>query len=384
MSAARIRWSLGVVALALAIPVAVSIARILPLGYDFRAYWLAAHHLMQGTSMYPGLDAPLGQPDEFHYLPQVAIPFVVFLPLGIDAAARVWLVLELVLAAAVGYQLIRPLPHAARPWAAAAYVLFLPLVLEIVLGNVDLLSLALALLAWHWRERAYAPVIPYAAAIGMKFLPLVLLPFYLAAGYWRTVLRAFAFGLAVLLITSPLVWRPMFFALIPRFLDTTWVRLHVEREDPEWLARIVWSDALPLVLAVGSAGLAAVFGWKARHDRARETEWHHLALALSPYLVPFGFTWTTFLIMSLPLFAMTLGKALRLADARTRAVAVAGLAFCWLAMQAVQVHVLWPLVAHMAGVLGLVVIALLLMRLETAQTLGRSTPRARATSTASA
>lgn len=382
MSAARLGWSLGVAACVLAVPAAFAVAQILPLGYDFRAYWLAADHLVRGTPIYPGLEAPLGQPDEFHYLPQVALPFIVFLPLGIDLAIRAWLVLELALAAAVGYWLIRPLPRDARPWAAAACIFFLPLVLEIALGNVDLLSLALALVAWHWRERAYAPVIPYAAAIGIKFLPLVLLPFYLGAGYWRTVLRAFAFGLAVLLITSPLVWKPKFFALIPRFLDTTWVRLHVEREDPEWLARIVWSDAFPLVLALAAAGLAALFGWKARHDRARETEWHHMALAISPYLVPFGFTWTTFLIMSLPLFALTLGRALRL-DGPTRLLALAGIALCWLAMQVVQVHVLWPLVAHMAGVLGLVAIALALMAIETRQTLGRSTPRSRATSIAS-
>lgn len=382
MSAARVTWALGVVVAVLALGAAIVVGSALPLGYDFRAYWLAADHLVTGELVYPAIDAPLGQPDEFHYLPQVALPFVAFLPLEVRAAAHVWLVLEIALAAVVGWWLIRPLPRAARPWAAAAYVFFLPLVLEVVLGNVDLISLALALVAWEWRRRPYAPVVPYAAAIGIKFLPLVLLPFYLAAGYWRTVLRAFAFGLAVLLITAPVVWKPKFFALIPRFLDTTWVRAHVQREDPAWLAEIVWSDAFPIVLALATVVIVSWFGWRARHDRARETEWHHLALAASPYLVPFGFTWTTFLIMSLPLFALCLRKALGLAPV-PRLASVAGLVACWFGMQIVQLHVLWPLVAHMIGVIGLMAIALALMALERAQTLGRSIPERRATSIAS-
>ena len=77
-----------------------------------------------------------------------------------------------------------------------------------------------------------------------------------------------------------------------------------------------------------------------------ETNWHHLALALSPYLVPFGFTWTTFLIMSLPLYSITLRRALRMRGA-VRAAAIVGIAACWLAMQIVQVHDLWPLVARL-------------------------------------
>jgi len=49
----------------------------------------------------------------------------------------------------------------------------------------------------------------------------------------------------------------------------------------------------------------------------------------------------------------------------------------------VQVHDLWPIVAHMVGVIGLMAIALALMALESRQALGRSTPLARATSIAS-
>jgi glycosyl transferase family 87 len=380
----RLVWALGVAALVLAVPAAYFVATVLPFGYDFRAYWLAARHLVDGAPIYPALTAPLGQPDEFHYLPIVAVPFIPFLLLSIEQAARVWFVLELVLAAAVAVVLIRPLPRAARPWAAAAYVFFLPMVLEVTLGNVDLLCLALALFAWDRRSRPNSAVIPYAAAVGIKFLPLSLLPFYLGAGHVRVVLRAFGVGMVVLAASVPFLPGPTaeYLALLPRYLDTEWARTHAERESPAWLAQIAWSDAFPLVLAIVAIALAALFGRRARREPAREREWHRLALALAPYVTPFGFIWTTYLICSLPLFAITIPKALRLAPV-PRFAALAGLVACWVAMQVVQVHDLWPIVAHMVGVIGLIAIALLLMALESRQAEGRSMPLSRATSIAS-
>ena len=144
----RVVWAVGVAVLAIAALAALQVALALPLGYDSRAYWLAAQHLVTGERLYPPLDAVLAAPDEFHYLPIVAVPFIALLPIPIDAAARVFLVLEIALALVVGFVLVKPLPRAARPWAAAAYVFFLPMVLEVALGNVDLVSLALALLAY--------------------------------------------------------------------------------------------------------------------------------------------------------------------------------------------------------------------------------------------
>ena len=107
-----------------------------------------------------------------------------------------------------------------------------------------------------------------------------------------------------------------------------------------------------------------------------------LALALAPYVTPFGFIWTTYLICSLPLLLISIPKALRLAPV-PRSAALAGMVACWTLMQLVQVHDLWPIVAHMVGVIGLIAIALTLMSLESRQAEGRSTPLARATSIAS-
>jgi hypothetical protein len=380
----RLVWAAGIAVFTLALFASILIASALPLGYDSRAYLLAAQHLVDGTRMYALPDAPLGQPDEFHYLPIVALPFVPLLVLPMDAAIVAYLITQIVLAAVVGFVLIRDLPRAARPWAAAAFVGFLPLVLEVTLGNVDLISVALALLAWHWRDRAWRGAFALAAAVGLKFMPAILLPFYIAAGRWPFVLRAFLIGVAGLVVTLPFLWQHTldYVQLLPRYAESAWVRAHLEREEPKVIADIVWSDAFPVVLGLAALTAAIVCGRMARRDPARETEWHHVALALSPYLAPFGFFWTTFLIASLPLFAVTLPRALAL-PAASRVLATFGLFVAWALMQVTQVHDLMVPVAHAAGVVLLIAIALALMAREPAQALGRSTPRSRATSSAS-
>ena len=384
MRPVRLVWALGVAVLFLATLAALQVALALPLGYDSRAYWLAAQHLVGGERLYAFPDAVLGTPDEFHYLPIVAVPFVVLLPFSIDTAVRFFLLIEIALALVVGCVLIKPLPRAAQPWAAAAYVFFLPMVLEVMLGNVDLISLALALLAWHWRARLNSSALALAAAVGIKFLPAILLPFYIAAGRGRIVLRAFLLGVAALVVTLPFLWQQTrdYIELLPRYADPAWARTHLQREDPVYLANIFWSDAFPIVVGLAALGAAIACGRMARRDRARETDWHHTALALSPYLTPFGFFWTTFLITSLPLFAVTLPRALAL-PAAPRMLALAGLFVSWSLMQLVQVETLWVPVYHAAGVFLLIGIAQVLMAREPDQTLGRSTPRSRATSSAS-
>ncbi len=381
----RFIWAVGVAALVLAVLAAVQVGMALPLGYDSRAYWLAARHMLDGASIYPGQNATLGASGEFHYLPLLAAPFIAFLALPVDVYEKVFLVLEIALAAAVGVALIRQLPSVARPWAAAAYAFFTPMILEVTLGNLDLASLGLALLAWHWREHAARGAVALAAAVGIKFLPAILLPFYLAAGRRAIVIRALVIGVAALIVSLPFLWVPTLdlIDLVPRYADTAWVRIIVAREDPKLFADIMWSDVFPLVLGLAAVAFAVLCGRMAKRDPARETDWHHLALAASPYLAPFGFVWMTFLITSLPLLAVSYGRALRLHGA-LRIVSLAGLLFSWLAMQVVRLHDLVPLVVHLVGVLGLIAISLALLSMERRpQTEGRSIPASRATRIAS-
>jgi predicted small integral membrane protein len=77
-TAQRIGWSAGVVVLVLAFLAALVVASALPAVYDFRAYWLAGSHLLSGAPLYPDSTTILGLPDEFRYLPVVALLFVPF------------------------------------------------------------------------------------------------------------------------------------------------------------------------------------------------------------------------------------------------------------------------------------------------------------------
>src|SRR5437870_2558886 len=254
MTARRLVWSAGVVVAVLALGAAVVVASALPAGYDFRAYWLAGQHLLNGAPLYPGPDTILGLPDEFRYLPIVALLFIPFAVLPYSIALAIWTALQVATAAAVGIALIRQLPPLWRPWAAAGYVFFLGLVLEVTLGNVNLLSLGLA-------------------------------------------------------------------------------------------------------LATGAVLFAIAAGIAARRDRWNENAWHTLTLATAGYLAPFGYFWTTFLILSLPLAAETLRRAAT-RPAGERVPIVALVVCSWVLMEPQQTGTLVPILLHLLGVAVLFVVAI--------------------------
>ena len=353
---------LGAGVFLLALAAAVQIGGRLALGFDLVAYWEAGQRVASGGPLYRAPGETLGELGEFRYPPHVALAFVPLARLPLPVAQVVWLAVQLAAASAVGIALLRRLPAAARPWAAAGYVLYLPLVLEVVLGNLNLLTLALCLLAWSVRDRPALAGGLLAAGLGLKLLPLTLIPFYLAAGRIRIVLWTLATGLAVLIGTAILlpVRLAEFLALLLRLTETPWVRAAIDREQPELLAAVFWSRGLAILLALLAVAAAIWAGRTARRTGADETHLHALALATAPYLAPFAVFWTTFLVFSLPLFASTLGRALRLDSMRGRAVAAAGLACCWLLIQVVRLQDLMPIAAHLAGVTGLCALAVAL------------------------
>ena len=338
------------------------IAEQVALGLDLQAYWEAGRRVLAGEPLYRGGAETLGEPGEFRYPPHVALAFAPLAVLPLPVATAVWLALQLAVASAMAVALLRGLPAASRPWAAAAFVLYLPLVLEVVVGNLNLMTLALCLLAWHWRDRPALAGGLLAAGLGLKLLPLTLVLFYLAAGRIRIVLWAVAAGIAVLIGTAILlpVRLAEFLALLLRLTETPWVRAAIDREQPEVLAAIFWSRTLSIVLALLSVGVAIWAGRAARRAGADETHLHGLALATAPYLAPFAVFWTTFLVFSLPLFSSTLGRALAIGTVRGRALATAGLACCWLLIQVVGLQDLRPVAAHLLGVVGLCSLAVVL------------------------
>jgi hypothetical protein len=370
MTAGRLVWAAGVIVLVFSSVAAVMVASVLPAGYDFRAYWLAGQHLLSGAPLYPGSETILGLPDEFRYLPIVAILFVPFALLPYAVALSIWMAVQLAVAAAVGVALVRPLPASWRPWAAAGFVFFLGLVLEVTLGNVNLISLGLALAAWRLRDRAIPAGILLAAAIGLKFLPLTLLLFYVASGRWRPVLTGGVIGTAALVVAALAMpdRTAEYIRFAPRLLEQDWVYAHIARPGPPALAAVFWSDLFPLALAVAALLVAVLAGIAARRDRASENTWHALTLATAGYLAPFGYFWTTFLILSLPLAADTLRRA-STTPPPLRVPMVLGVVFSWILMEPQQVGTLVPILLHFLGNVLLCAIAVVtLMRPATSTT----------------
>src|SRR6266566_1985035 len=361
MTARRLVWSAGVAVALLALGAAVVVASALPAGYDFRAYWLAGQHLLNGAPLYPGPNTILGLPDEFRYLPIVAILFIPFALLPYSVALAIWTVLQVATAAAVGIALIRQLPPLWRPWAAAGYVFFLGLVLEVTLGNVNLLSLGLALAAWRFRDRALPAGLLLAAAVGLKFLPLTLLLFYVASGRWRPVVTGGLIGTAALAVGALLMpdRTAEYIRFAPRLLEQNWVYAHIARPGPPELAAFFWSEWFPLALAGAAALVAGLAGAAARRDSARANTWHALTLATAGYLAPFGYFWTTFLILSLPLAADTLRRASTTPRPVERAVVVGAVVLSWVLMEPQQTGTLVPILWHFVGVMLLCAVAVL-------------------------
>ena len=361
MSGRHLVWAAGVVVLVLASLAAVIVASALPAGYDFHAYWLAGRNLLTGAPLYPDATTILGLPDEFRYLPIVAIVFVPFALLPYAVALAIWIGIELAIAAVVGVALIRPLPASWRPWAAAGYVFFLGLVLEVTLGNVNLISLALALAGWRLRDRALPAGILLAAAVGLKFLPLTLLLFYVSSGRWRPVLIGGVIGSAAIAVGALLMpdRTAEYIRFAPRLLEQDWVYAHIARPGPPALAAVFWSELFPLALAGAAALVAVLAGIAARRDPARENTWHALTLATAGYLAPFGYFWTTFLILSLPLASDTLRRASTTRSAVQRAVVIGAVVLSWALMEPQQTGTLVPILWHFVGVLLLCAVAVL-------------------------
>ncbi|HEV8535467.1 MAG TPA: glycosyltransferase family 87 protein [Candidatus Limnocylindria bacterium] len=283
----------GFILLGLSLFASAGILASRPLGYDFAAYWLAARHLIDGAPLYPAAGAAGGVFlgfGEFLYEPLVAVAFVPLALLPFTVAAWIWTGLLVALATGLGIALVRPFRAELRPWAGAAYALFFPLLAELTLGNLNLLTVVLALAAWRLRERPRVAGAVLAAAIGIKLLPVVLLLFYVGARRWRLVGWSLATGAAAIAVSMP-------------FLATRWaeyLRLFasVTRESSEFAINVIPAAIAdtPLRFALPLAAVAIAV-WAGTQER-RGAGAHHLALAAAPLVSPL--VWYPYLVLAAP------------------------------------------------------------------------------------
>ncbi|MFI5258483.1 MAG: glycosyltransferase family 87 protein [Candidatus Limnocylindrales bacterium] len=162
-AAARVLLDVGLVlggALALA-AVAVIVGLDGGLAYDTRAYLLAARHVLDGTPLYT--QASVSDLGAFKYPPIFAQLFVPFAPLPELAVAWAWRISGILC-----------LRYMVGSWKAALVACaFLPVLIELSLGNVTLQIGAMLVFALRDRRGAY--LLPWAAAL--KFGPVLLVPY---------------------------------------------------------------------------------------------------------------------------------------------------------------------------------------------------------------
>jgi alpha-1,2-mannosyltransferase len=292
--------ALGWAVTVLAVLAAVGIATSRPLAYDLIAYTDASRRLLAGGPLYPiaARDEIFLGAGEYLYPPLTAVLFIPLALLPLDVARAGWTAGLVALAAVIGAILVRPLRPAIRPWALAAYALYLPLIAELTLGNLNLVSLALCLAAWHWRGRPIAGGAVLAAAVGLKLVPIALPLFFIGAGRGRLVAWTAVLGSAVTLLS------------LVRFAEEwrTYVGLALGiAAAPATQAVPLMPSGLPVRISMLVAGLAVLaFAGSAARDPSRERE--ALALALAAMLLAAPAIWYPYLVFALPLLAALAGR----------------------------------------------------------------------------
>jgi len=262
-------------------------------GYDFAAYVLAARRLIDGLPLYPD-EVVLGPFGQFLYPPVVAAMLIPALAAP-RVAAAVWMLLLLGTTILLGWSLVRGHERADRPWVAAAFVSFPPLLWDLSLGNVTLAALCLALLAWHLRARPAAAGSLLAASLALKPLAAATLLVWTLTGRVRPVAWSILLALGVILITWP--W------LGQSWLDYARVLGAIATAAPGAVANIVpgalatgparWLLPILAVCAATAGALAARRG-SLPGDHA-----FRLALAVGPLLSTT--VWYPYLLFALPL-----------------------------------------------------------------------------------
>ena len=175
-------------------------------GFDFEAYFLAAERLARGDGIYQPwtLAAPFrpGNYGLYLYAPPLAVATLPFTMLSLPTATLLWFVVRaglLALACAV-----MPARPTIRLLAFAVAAVTSPVLVDLNLGNVSVLVLALLVIVWRWLDR---PAGSIALAVAMSLRPTLglLLVWWLLRRLWRPVVWTLLAGLVMIVMTLPIV-----------------------------------------------------------------------------------------------------------------------------------------------------------------------------------
>lgn len=291
----RVARTAGLATLAIAIALSIDLLTYKLVGYDLAAYILGARRLLAGEPLYQSGPIVLGPFGQFVYPPPVALLFVPFAPLSFNASRAIMLLGLAAVAAALAWWLTRGLRPGIRYFAAAGVVQFFPLVWEVSLGNLTLLTLALCLVSWRLRGDAMRSGVALAAALGLKLLLIPLVPFLLTAGRYRSLAAAAIAGGAVVLVTLPLLWSEWW-----RFAELLSRLAAAPPGSGSNIVPVLFSaPALRPLLPALAIAITVGCGAAARRGGVAEEHAFRVALAAVPLFA--STLWYPYLIFSLPL-----------------------------------------------------------------------------------
>jgi len=169
-----------------------------PFGFDFQgSMWQPAHDVLKGSNPYfPPVDGTIYRGNSPLYPPLSFIVALPFAQLGFHTAAVLWsIALGL---AAVGSLWILDV----RDWRC--YLLMAvaqPLIEGVSLGNLSVLLMLVAALAWRYRDRAYVTGAAVAVAVALKLFLWPLLLWLALTRRYRAAVGG-ALGTALLLLAA--------------------------------------------------------------------------------------------------------------------------------------------------------------------------------------
>jgi hypothetical protein len=239
----------------------------------------------------------------------------------------VWLLLLGTVAVALGLAVTRQLVPAQRSWALALFFFFPPLLWDVRLGNTALVTTALCWLSWRSRDRPARAGLLFAVALGVKLLPILLVPYFVASGRIRMLLWTALAGLVLVAVTWPVVgtaaWSD-YLALLGVIAGSA------PAAGPNVLPAALSSGPGRVAMVIAAIALVLTAGLIGRLRRA-ETRSFSLAVASAPLI---GATiWYPYLTLALPLLMLVgLGDPLVAGTHRIRPSGSVGRILVWAAI----------------------------------------------------
>ena len=239
-------------------------------GYDFEAYLLAAGRLGRGDPLYlswmlagPFRPGPFGL---YLYAPPLAIATLPLTAFSSIAATDAWFVLRAALfIAACG---LMPVSRRIRLLIFAIATVSEPVLTDLNLGNVSIVVMFLAVVAWRYLDRPHGSV---AIAVAMSLRPTMglFLVWWIVRRRWRAAAWTLAAGACLVAMTLPFAGPGTYvdyFRMLGHLSDMTGVANNSDLASTA--SRYGASTPISQALLVGGYAIAIVTAaWSLRRDR---------------------------------------------------------------------------------------------------------------------